>query len=236
MNWLAPLARLLHKAPPLSAEQSALLLAFQTLAPCPADTLLASQRFVVVDVESTGLNVFSDKLISIGAVGVEQQTVQLGQSFETMLRQDAPSSNDNILIHGIGGTAQATGQNPPDALLSFLAYLGNAPLVAYHASFDRTMINRATQSYLGITLQNTWVDLALVAPALFPESASGRRALDDWTALFHIENPNRHNAVADACATAQLLLVVLAQAGAQGIPQLHELVRLEKDQRWLSRG
>ncbi len=233
MNWLP---RLLRKVPPLSAGQSALLRAFQRLVPCPADTRLASQRFVVVDVESTGLNVFSDKLISIGAVGVAEQVVQLGQSFEAVLRQDAPSSNDNILIHGIGGTAQATGQNPADALLSFLAYLDNAPLVAYHASFDRAIINRATQSYLGMTLQNTWIDLALVAPALFPESANGRRALDDWTALFHIENANRHNAVADACATAQLLLVVMAQAGVQNIHQLHDLVQLEKDQRWLSRG
>ena len=87
-----------------------------------------------------------------------------------------------------------------------------------------------------MTLQNTWIDLALVAPALFPESANGRRALDDWTALFHIENTHRHNAVADACATAQLLLVLMAQAGVQNIHQLHDLVQLEKDQRWLSHG
>lgn len=236
MNWLVPLLRLLRKAPQLSEAQTAALLTYQQLTPCATDAALASQRFVVVDVESTGLDVFSDRLIAIGAIDVEARAVHIGQSFETVLRQDAPSSNDNILVHGIGGTAQATGQNPADALLAFMAYLGNAPLVAYHASFDQAMINRATQLYLGMTLQNTWIDLALVAPALFPQSARGRHALDDWTALFHIENPSRHNAVADACATAQLLLVALAQASTQGIQHLRELVQLEKDQRWLTRG
>ncbi len=196
---------------------------------------LAVQRFVVVDVESTGLDSFSDKLISIGAVDVEGQAIQLGQSFETVLRQETPSSSSNILIHGIGGTAQTAGRNPSDALLAFLSYLGNAPLVAYPAHFDRTMINRATQSYLGMTAQNTWIDLALVTPALFPNAASGHHTLDDWSALFHIENPQRHHAVADAFATAQLLLVVLAQASAQGLRQVHDLRQLEKNQRWLNR-
>jgi len=230
MNWLQ---RLLRKPSPLSAEQGASLAAYRRLSPRNSDMLLAMQRLVVVDVESTGLNVFSDKLISIGAVSVEAHTIRLNQSFETVLQQSSSSSVDNILVHGIGGTAQVTGKNPADALLEFLSYVGNAPLVAYHAGFDRAMIDRATLSFLGMTLKNSWIDLALVAPALFPQSANGRRTLDDWTALFNIENPNRHNAVADACATAQLLLVLLAQAEQQGIRHLRELIQLEKEQRWL---
>lgn len=233
MNWLR---RLWRKPAPLSAEQVASLAACQRMLPCHSDALLATQRLVVVDVESTGLNVFSDKLIAIGAVSIEAHVIRLNQSFEIVLQQSSPSSVDNILIHGIGGTAQTTGKNPADALLEFLSYLGNAPLVAYHAGFDRSMIDRATRSFLGMTLQNTWIDLALVAPALFPQSAGGRHALDDWTGLFSIENPNRHNAVADACATAQLLLVLLAQAERQGLTRLQELIQLEKDQRWLARG
>lgn len=233
MNWLQ---RLWRKPAPLSPKQAATLAAYHGLFPSNGDAALATQRLVVVDVESTGLDVFSDRLIAIGAVCVDAQTIRLDQSFETVLRQSSPSSADNILVHGIGGTEQVTGKNPADALLDFLSYAGNAPLVAYHAGFDRAMIDRATRSFLGMTLKNTWIDLALIAPAMFPQQAAGRRALDDWTALFHIENPNRHNAVADACATAQLLLVLLAQAEQQSIHQLQEWIQLEKAQHWLARG
>lgn len=225
----------MRKAAPLAPERAARLEVYQTLASCDTQAALAAQRFVVVDVESTGLDVFSDRLIAIGAVEVAGGRLHLGQGFEVVLRQAAPSTVDNILVHGIGGTEQTTGIDPVEALLAFLGYLGNAPLVAYHADFDRTLIERATREFLGITLDNPWIDLAQIAPALYPEHAPNRHALDDWTALFGIENPNRHNAVADACATAQLLLVLLARAQAQGHARVEALLQLEKDQRWLIR-
>lgn len=232
MNWLT---RLIHKAPPLTPGQASRLEAYRALPACDTRSPLAAQRFVVVDVESTGLNLFTDKLIAIGAAEVTQQQLQLGHGFEAIVRQAAPSSVDNILVHGIGGTEQTSGADPVDALLAFLHYLGNAPLVAYHADFDRTMIQRALREFLGITLNNPWLDLAQLAPALYPEQSDKRYALDDWTALFGIENLNRHNAVADACATAQLLLVLLARARARGLTRVQDAIQLEKDQRWLRR-
>lgn len=232
MNWLT---RLINRSPPLTAEQESLLDAYGALAACDEGAGLADQRFVVVDVESTGLNVFSDRLIAIGAVEVARGQLSLSDAFSVVLRQAAPSSVDNILVHGIGGTEQTTGMAPVDALLAFLRYLGNAPLVAYHADFDRSMIHRATREYLGIRLNNPWIDLAQIAPALYPAHAAKHHALDYWTALFGIENLNRHNALADACATAQLLLVLLARAREQGLTRLAQLKRLEKDHRWLGR-
>ena len=68
-----------------------------------------------------------------------------------------------------------------------------------------------------------------------PDHARKRQALDDWTALFGIDNLERHNAAADAAATAQLLLALLARAGAQGVRRVADLSRLEKDYRFLSR-
>lgn len=232
MNWFA---RLFATSPPLSETQRALLEAYRALAACDTQTSLDAQRFVVVDVESTGLDVFSDRLIAIGAVEVVNERVRLARGFEVIVRQAAPSSTDNILVHGIGGSEQTGGMAPADALLQFLQYLGNAPLVAYHADFDRAMIGRAMRSFLGASLGNPWIDLAVIAPGLYPEHAARYRALDDWTDHFGIENLNRHNAVADACATAQLLLVLLARARAKHLTTLRDLLRLEKDQRWLAR-
>ena len=64
-------------------------------------------------------------------------------------------------------------------------------------------------------------------------TVSDTRSLDDWLQLFGIQNHDRHDALADALATAQLLLVVLAAAGRQGLATWADLARLQKDQRWL---
>lgn len=203
--------------------------------PAQDEALLAAQRFVVVDVETTGLDMLRDQVISIGAVTVEHALLDLAHGFEVVLQQRAPSDVDNILVHGIDGTTQTTGLDPALGLQQFIDFAGNSPLVAYHAAFDRTMIDRATKGFLGVTLRNPWIDLAYIAPALYPQLAAERHALDDWAAAFSIENVSRHNAVADASVTAQLLLVLLARAHAEGIARLTDLLQLEKDQQWLGR-
>ncbi|MDP2784367.1 MAG: 3'-5' exonuclease [Sulfurimicrobium sp.] len=104
---------------------------------------LDSARYVVVDVETTGLDLVRDRLIAIGACVVENGRVTLAESFEIVLRQDKVSSKDNILIHGIGGEAQREGVEPVEALLRFLDFLGKSPLVAFHVTFDQTMIKMA---------------------------------------------------------------------------------------------
>jgi DNA polymerase-3 subunit epsilon len=68
------------------------------------------------------------------------------------------------------------------------------------------------RQYMGISFNHSWLDLAYVMPALNPDFMRNHRSLDDWSALFDIRNDDRHNAVADALATAQLLLVAIAQA------------------------
>lgn len=199
------------------------------------DAPAATQRAVVVDVEASGLDPRRDRLISIGAIGVLGGLARYAETFEVVLRQEAPSAEANILVHGIGGEAQLAGREPAAGLLDFLAFAGKAPLVAFHADFDRILVERAIAPALGIKPGNLWLDLALLAPALFPDQPSGARTLDDWLRRFGIGNDDRHNALADALATAQLLLVALAQAGKQGLTTWAQLAGLQEGQRWISR-
>jgi DNA polymerase-3 subunit epsilon len=197
-------------------------------------TVFSESRFVVVDVETTGLDLNSDRLIAIGACVVENGRVTLADSFEIVLRQNKVSSKDNILIHGIGGEAQREGLEPTDALLRFLDFLGKSPLVAFHVTFDQTMIKRAMREYLGFEFKHAWVDLAYVMPGLLPEYARRYRALDDWSGHFKINNFARHSALADALATAQLLLCALPLAQTRHSTSYRSLQDLEKAQRWVS--
>ncbi len=230
MNWLR---RLFGFRPRLGTDQLLALAAHEARPAPPPATPLATLRFVVVDVETSGLNPFSDRLIAIGALTVEDCTVRLNSGFEVVLCQPQASTRANILIHGIDGTTQLGGLAPATALIHFLDYAERAPLVGFHADFDRVMIDRAAREALGQTPSTVWLDLAYLAPAVFPGLAL--QGLDAWTQHFDIENHARHNALADALATAQLLQIVLARAIATGITTLGDLQRIESDQRWLSR-
>lgn len=173
-------------------------------------------RYIVADVETSGLNLAKDHLISIGAVAVCNGTINPVDAFEVILRQETVSTHDNILIHGIGGSAQREGVDPVDALLLFLEYVGKSPLVAYHAEFDQWMIAKAMKRFLGLSIALEWIDIAWVLPEIFRERIDSQVALDDWLQQFDIENIQRHNAVSDAYATAKLLQVAITQGASQG--------------------
>lgn len=191
-------------------------------------------RYVVVDVETTGLDLVRDRLIAIGACAVENGEVVMADSFEIVLRQERVSGKDNILIHGIGGEAQREGEEPEQALLHFLDFLGKSPLVAFHVTFDQTMIRKAVKEYLGFEFKHPWLDLAYVMPGLLPEYARRYRALDDWSGHFRINNFARHSALADALATAQLFLCALPLARSKHSKNYRNLQDLEKAQRWVN--
>lgn len=227
------LTRWFGRKPQLNPEQLRRLAAWQELPPVTLDTPVTATRCVVLDVETTGLNLMHDRLISIGAVAVVNGKIALGDSFYIVVQQPSASDKGNILLHGIGTSAQLEGEAPAEALLAFLDYLGKAPIVAFHVAFDETMIKRALRDYLGLRLKHSWLDLAYVMPGLHPPLARKHRALDDWIGHFNIRIDVRHNALADALATAQLFQVACSHARAQAISSYAALHDLEKAQRWL---
>lgn len=205
------------------------------LPPTELDGPLASQRWLVVDVETTGLDLRRDRLLAIGAVVVNGSIIRLDESFEVVLRQPAPSAADNILIHRITGSEQLAGELPVQALTDFLAFAGKLPCVAFHAEFDEAMLRRAFAEQLGVDFRASFLDLALLAPALVKDAKPGTNGLDDWMAHFSIAISARHQAIADALGTAQLLQVLLAIAARQKIATAQQLFKLARHHRWLAR-
>ncbi len=219
----------------LTEQQAARLMLWRRLSEFDRKSRLDQTRLVVVDVESTGLNLLTDTLISIGAVAIVNGRIVLGDSFSVVLQQQEISRRDNILIHGISGSEQLEGVAPADALLDFLEYLGNAPLVAFHVAFDETMIRRAMREYLGLSFKHLWLDLAYLMPALNRSNAKKYRTLDDWLGAFSIQIEGRHEALADALATAQLMQIAGAQARQKDIFGFNGLQDMERANRWLNK-
>ena len=189
-------------------------------------------RWVVVDCESSGLDPRSDRLLSVGAVAVEAGRVAVSPEFSVVLRQDTTSEPANIVIHWISGGEQLGGVECAEGLLRFACYAGEAPLVAFHAPFDQVLLKRAFRG-AGLKLANRWLDLAALAPALYPAEARRRKALDDWLALFGIDNPIRHDALSDAYATALLFQVLLEKARSQGARTCADVMGAADGGHWL---
>ncbi len=77
-------------------------------------------------------------------------------------------------MHGVGAHAQLNGTDPPHAVRAFMDYVGRAPMLAFHAPFDRAFLARVTKHYVNQPFDNPWLDLAELAPALEPKLNAGR--------------------------------------------------------------
>ena len=109
-----------------------------------------AQRWIVLDVETTGLDPQSDRLLCVAALAVhfgdEGPSLRAHDSFEVVLRQELmTASHDNVLLHGIGWGQQRQGMPAAQALQRLQDWVGSSPLLAYHAGFDRAVLRRAYQ-------------------------------------------------------------------------------------------
>ncbi|SFR40742.1 DNA polymerase-3 subunit epsilon [Marinobacter daqiaonensis] len=191
----------------------------------PADQELHDQRFIVLDLETTGLNPAKDKVIAIGAVTIDRLEIPLVDQFDLILRRPELDISETVLIHGIGPEALTRGHETRDALLRLLYWMNGDPILAFHSAFDRKFLQKALRQQLGYTQTHTWLDVAELMPAFFPNALEGSKRLDNWTEHFGLEIGARHHAAADALATAELTLIAFNEARKQGINTLDELYR-----------
>lgn len=201
------------------------------------------QRWVVLDVETSGLDAHRARLLAIAALGLRREgarfTIVPSDSFEVVLHS-APEEagapdRDNILLHGIGVGAQRSGVARAEALGRFAQFVAASPLVAFHAAFDRTMIERAFRLEGLPVPANPWVDLEPLAGVLLPQVKA--RSLDEWMAALDIRCAARHEAAADTLATAELLqrlaAPLVAEIGPPRAGSFGAAQRLAASRRWL---
>ncbi len=196
-------------------------------------------RWVMLDVETSGLDPHHDRLLAIAAIALrvdwtrQRLAVDLGDSFEVVLRQDqVTQAKDNILLHGIGVQRQREGMDPVQALEAFAGFVWQSPLLAFHAAFDQAMITRHMKQQLGRSLANPWVDLEHLCAVTHEKVRA--RSLDEWLRHFGIECAVRHQAAADTLAECELLLRIWPGVAAQ-CADWRGVQRLARQQRWIAR-
>jgi DNA polymerase III subunit epsilon len=203
-------------------------------------------RWVMLDVETSGLDPHRDRLLAIAAIAMridwpaQRLAIVPGDSFEVVLRQTGAQAGvqtdaawrDNILLHGIGVQRQQQGMEPAAALQAFADFAGASPLLAFHAAFDRALIARFAKQHLGRDLPNPWVDIEQLCAVTHEQVRA--RSLDEWMAHFGIRCAVRHQAAADTLAECELLQRIWPQVAAQ-CTSWRDVQRLAAQQRWVAR-
>ena len=167
---------------------------------------------VVFDVETTGLSPAEDEVIDLGAVKLVAGR-QAGQ-FEAFLRPTRPLG-DSAAIHGISEETLLTeGRDPAEVFREFARFTEGAVLVGHNVAFDLSMVH-AHAARLGIALPTARWDDTLDLSRRF--LALERHDLATVCQHFETRNRPAHRALADALATAEILLRLspLLAAGAR---------------------
>lgn len=196
-------------------------------------------RWIMLDVETSGLDPHHDRLLAIAAIALRvdwvrgRMSIDLGDSFEIDLRQEeVTSTKDNILLHGIGVQRQREGVAPSLALRSFADFVADSPMLAFHAAFDQAMIKRHSRQHLNRIPSNPWVDVEHLCAMTFEGVKA--RSLDEWMQYFRIECAVRHQAAADTLAECELLLRIWPRLSRQ-CHSWRDVEKLAALQRWIHR-
>jgi DNA polymerase-3 subunit epsilon len=196
------------------------------------------RRWLLVDVETSGLDPSSDRLLAIAGVALvigedfKNISIEVTDSFEVVLKQQTPSDKDNILLHGIGVQAQREGEDPAVALQAFIDWVGTSPLLAFHAAFDEAMIQRACRQHVGRSLPNAWLDIEPLAAHVYRTEKG--ESLDVWMDRLDVQCARRHQAIADVWASAEVLLKLWPALSTEA-KDFAKLKHLENGVRWLRR-
>ena len=173
--------------------------------------------FVVLDVEAIVARTQPARIIELGAYRVRDG--QIRDDFQTLINPEAPLPRFIATMTGISDEMLVAAPRFAEIVGAWLAFAGDAVLVAHNSSFDLPLLNREiARVFPGYRLRNH--ELCTVNLARHLVLNSDGHNLDALADHFGIENPERHRAAGDALTTARILLRLLDQLEASGVRTL----------------
>lgn len=159
-------------------------------------------NFLVIDLETTGLNPATDEIIEIGAVKIVNGTVC--DRFQTLVCPKHPVPDDVADLTGITNEMLIGAPTVSEAIRMLKEFSeGEFYWVAHNKSFESGFLNMPMGKYL------PWIDTIDLARILLPMNRYVR--LGYLLEQFQIKHNELHRALADAQGTAELLLIMLQQ-------------------------
>ena len=174
-------------------------------------------REVVLDTETTGLDPGSGhRIVEIGCVELHRH-IATGETFHCYLDPERDMPDEAFRVHGLSMAFLADKPKFADVADTFLAFLGDAPLVIHNAAFDMGFINAELRR---LDRSPVPADRAIDTVALARRRFPGAQAsLDALCRRFDIDLSARtkHGALLDA----ELLADVYLELSGGRQPALH---------------
>jgi DNA polymerase III epsilon subunit family exonuclease len=185
--------------------------------------LLEAATYVVVDLETTGLRPGSSQICEIGAVRI--RGLEIEGEFQTLVDPGVALTPAVAALTGLRDR-QLRGAPPPSAAIPrFLAFAGDAVLVAHNARFDLAFLDRETELLTGSRLAAPVVDTVPLARRLLAGRVP-RASLAQLSYFVGTSVQPCHRALPDAQATAEVLLALIGLAQERGARTVADLVAL----------
>jgi DNA polymerase III epsilon subunit family exonuclease len=198
-------------------------------APPGHDLPLEAARFVVVDLETTGLRPGQSAICEIGAVRIDG--LLPAGTFQTLVDPGVPLPPVIVGITGLEDRDLRGAPAPASAVSAFLSFAGEAAvIVAHNARFDLAFLDREVESITGRRLAAPVVDTVGLARRLLADRVP-RVGLASLAHFFGTSSRPCHRALPDAQATAEILVALVGLAQERGARTVADLVALAAPRR-----
>ena len=157
--------------------------------------------YVVFDIETTGFSSVEDHIIEIGAVKV--QNGEIVDYYSTFVNPDVPIPFEITKLTSITDDMVLNAPKIDAVMSEFLAFVGDAVLVAHNAGFDVGFVEENCKK-LNMECAYTYLDTVALARVLLPTLSKYK--LNIVAKALNISLDHHHRAVDDAKATAEIFV------------------------------
>jgi DNA polymerase III subunit epsilon len=180
--------------------------------PATADVDWRADTFVVIDLETTGLDPRHDHIVSYGAVPIRDGRVKTSESVYGLVHVPHEVPASSIKFHGLR-TQDLDGAPPlAECVAALDELIGHHPVVAHCAWVERSFLRRAfRRSYLPFA--SPIVDTAVLARRILDVDLGPDQAVSLEYAATALGLPvhSPHHALGDAVTTASLFIALAGQ-------------------------
>jgi DNA polymerase-3 subunit epsilon len=162
-------------------------------------------REIILDTETTGLSPIDHRVVEIGCIELVNH-VATGREFHAYINPERDMPAEAEAVHGLSSEFLSTKPLFAAIVDDFLAFVGDAPVVAHNAGFDMGFINAELKRLSRAPLtSDRAIDTVLLARRKFP---GAQASLDALCRRFQIDTSARtkHGALLDAQLLAQVYL------------------------------
>ncbi len=181
------------------------------------------RAYVAIDLETTGFDPLSDRIIEVGAVRFDRRGN--AEHFRSFVQPGRPIPAVVQTLTGIADYDVADAPFQLDVLAQLRQFAGGRDVVGHNVQFDLTFLASS-----GLELGGPAYDTFDLASALLPSAT--RLNLSALAVALGIEMPIAHRALADADATHRIFLRLLDRLEALPRGVLLDLLTIAEQAEW----